>query len=80
MHITCWYEEESMLTSPRNHLKVSSSYICNLCVILSSSSPELHRGGVALGQAGEVVVSPRQQLPHLVGDGHGQRGHWSQQN
>ena len=38
--------------------------------------PELHGWGVALGQAGEVVVGAGQELPQLVGDGDGERGHW----
>ena len=36
---------------------------------------ELHGGGVALGQAGELVVLPGQQLPQLVGDGHREGSH-----
>ena len=36
---------------------------------------ELHGGGVALGQAGELVVLTGQQLPQLVGDGHREGSH-----
>ena len=45
-------------------------------VEIPQEPPELHRGRVVLGQAGEVVVGPGLELPQLVGDGDSQGGHW----
>ena len=45
-------------------------------VEVAQEPPELHGRGVALGQAGEVVVGAGQELPQLVGDGDCQGGHW----